>query len=100
RTSPPPPEAETVRPLMSCEPPQWSHVLLGMDNYSPGRVIHDLPCRPKTGKFCDGTRVRRLLGRWAFGVLDDKPRYRTEPVRNAVLATTLRNKVLKAHFAR
>jgi hypothetical protein len=35
RTSPPPPEAETVRPLMSCEPPQCSHVLLGMDNYSP-----------------------------------------------------------------
>jgi hypothetical protein len=30
-TSPPPPEAETVRPLMSCEPPQCSHVLLGMD---------------------------------------------------------------------
>ena len=35
RTSPPPPEAETVRPLMSCEPPQYSHVFLGMDNYSP-----------------------------------------------------------------
>ena len=35
RTSPPPPEAETVRPLMSCELPQCSHVLLGMDNYSP-----------------------------------------------------------------
>jgi hypothetical protein len=35
RTSPPPPEAETVRPLMSWEPPQCSHVLLGMDNYSP-----------------------------------------------------------------
>jgi hypothetical protein len=35
RTSPPPPEAETVRPLMSCEPPQCSHVLSGMDNYSP-----------------------------------------------------------------
>src|ERR1039457_3020787 len=35
RTSPPPPEAETVRPLMSCERPQCSHVLLGMDNYSP-----------------------------------------------------------------
>src|ERR1035441_3379762 len=35
RTSPPPPEAETTRPLMSCEPPQCSHVLLGMDNYSP-----------------------------------------------------------------
>jgi hypothetical protein len=33
--SPPPPEAETVRPLMSCELPQCSHVLLGMDNYSP-----------------------------------------------------------------
>jgi hypothetical protein len=24
-----------VRPLMSCEPPQYSHVFLGMDNYSP-----------------------------------------------------------------
>src|ERR1019366_2335238 len=35
RTSPPPPEAETMIPLMSCEPPQCSHVLLGMDNYSP-----------------------------------------------------------------
>src|SRR5580700_11305056 len=35
RTSPPPPKAETVRPLMSCEPPQCSHVLLGMNNYSP-----------------------------------------------------------------
>jgi hypothetical protein len=35
RTSPPPPEAETVRPLMSCEPPQCSHVLLGIDSYSP-----------------------------------------------------------------
>ena len=35
RTSPPPPEAETVRPLMSCEPPQCSHVLLGMRKYSP-----------------------------------------------------------------
>src|SRR5580700_4991881 len=34
-TSPPPPEAETVRPLMSCELPQCSHMLLGMDNYSP-----------------------------------------------------------------
>ena len=34
-TSPPPPEAETVRPLMSCEPPQCSHVLLGMRKYSP-----------------------------------------------------------------
>ena len=34
RTSPPPPEAETVRPLMSCEPPQCSHVLSGMANYS------------------------------------------------------------------
>jgi len=35
RTSPPPPEAETVRPLMSWEPPQCSHVLSGMGNYSP-----------------------------------------------------------------
>jgi hypothetical protein len=24
-----------VRPLMSCELPQCSHLLLGMDNYSP-----------------------------------------------------------------
>jgi hypothetical protein len=24
-----------VRPLMSCELPQYSQVLLGMDNYSP-----------------------------------------------------------------
>ena len=24
-----------MRPLMSCELPQCSHVLLGMDNYSP-----------------------------------------------------------------
>ena len=35
RTSPPPPEAETVRPLMSCELPQCSHLLLGIDNDSP-----------------------------------------------------------------
>ena len=36
---------------MSCEPPQCSQVLLGMANYSPCGVIHDLPCRPQEGKF-------------------------------------------------
>ena len=56
RTSPPPPEAETVRPLMSCELPQCSHVFLGMDKYSPFGIIHDLPYRPTKGKFRDEIR--------------------------------------------
>jgi hypothetical protein len=49
---------------MSCEPPQCSHVLLGMDNYSPMRVIHDLPYRPKKGKICiiAGRPVKKGLG--------------------------------------
>ena len=66
RTSPPPPEAETVRPLMSCEPPQCSHALWGMDNY----MLYTLVRKPRPETRPTHTAEANGRGRRTGGLLD------------------------------
>ena len=52
-----------MRPVMSCELPQCSHVLLGMDNYSPLRQFMISPYRFKRVLYGNGAKFpkTRLL---------------------------------------